>query len=254
MVDHSNLDAALEAPGQAWLAKALTEVDEKRLPELFPQLPRRLGRQLLATGQRACDAAACLLLQQAQASGDQVLDLYQHGDMEEKTMLMASLRDLPLQPATAELFRQALRSNILTHFEAAVCDSDLLQRAFQVKCIQQDDLNRLLLKLAFVNLPLARVQGAESLANPELSRMLQDLATEREAAGRHVWSDTNYLIALAPTQGTRARLAGGLEHGEDATRLATARGLQHLQDPYLQKLGMERREREPVAEIRQALQ
>ena len=50
----------------------------------------------------------------------------------------------------------------------------------------EPDWNRLILKLAFIDLPLRRAFDAERHANTELSRMLQGLATEREAAGRSV--------------------------------------------------------------------
>ena len=55
-----------------------------------------------------------------------------------------------------------------------------------------------LLKLAFLDLPLERVFEAEQKGNPTLSRMLHALATERQAAGRSVWADTDRLIARAP--------------------------------------------------------
>ena len=259
---------------QARLARAEDSKDSlvPELFQLFPQLPRRMGRQNLSPAPyqqgevildlgawRTCDGAALLLLNQAltQADLDQttILDLYHHGDMEERNMVLRSMAALPLGSATIALLDEAQRSNTQPHFEAAICDSNLLSRSLTQQQIDQAMFNRMVLKLAFVDLPLSRVFGAQSHANAELSRMLQDLATEREAAGRRVWRDTNRLIARAPTTGSLARLAGSLEHGDDEHRLATAEALQHMHlHPWLLDLAQERLGREPVPAIRTALQ
>src|SRR5262249_12698298 len=132
---------------------------------------------------------------------------------------------LPIGALTTRLFGEVQRTNVVLHLEAAVCDGDLFARAVGAAGFDQAAANRLLLKVAFLDLPLARLFGAERHANAELSRMLQDLATEREAAGRAVWRDTWRLIGRAPCPGTAARLIGGLEHGDDGVRLAAAEGL-----------------------------
>jgi hypothetical protein len=181
------------------------------------------------------------------------LELYFHGDIEERAMVLRSMACRPLDAATITLLEEAQRTNTAHHLEAAVCDSDLLARGAGLSGFGIAGFNRMVLKIAFVDLPLARLFAAENHANPELSRMLQDLATEREAAGRRVWRDTNRMIARAPTAGTRARIAGGLEHGDDAQRLAAAEGLQHLGDPELRAMARERLDREPVPGIRTAI-
>jgi hypothetical protein len=86
------------------------------------------------------------------------------------------------------------------------------------------------------------------------SRMLQGLATEREAAGRKVWHDTNLAIAHAPAEGTIARLLGGLEHGDDHHRLAAAEGLAHLRRADLRPYLAERLPRENLPRIRAVLE
>ena len=171
-------------------------------------------------------------------------------------MVMRVLALRPVTKATIDLLGEAQRTNTVTHFEAAVCDSNLLARA--LGCGRDDftveDTNRMILKLAFIDLPLARVLDAAQHANVELTRMLQGLATEREAAGRSVWRDTNRLIARAPGDGTLARLAGGLEHGDDGTRLAAAEGLAHVHNDQLRAFARERLGREPRPEIRAAIE
>lgn len=268
---NDGLTAQLDETARSWLQSARDEVqkDPARLPVLFPQLPRRLGRKAFTSGivqmdgsridlgaWRSCDAGALMLLLEARPTAEVLLDLYHHGDMEEKAMLMRSAAVLPLGTWTTDLLGEAQRTNTVNLFEAMVCDSDLLCRALaseELPDFGQEDFNRVLLKQAFMGLPLARVLGAEAAANAELSRMLQDLATEREAAGRGVWPDTNTMIARAPTAGSIGRLAGALEHGDDQHRLAAARGLQHCDHPLLREVAAARLEREPRESIRKAL-
>ena len=154
------------------------------------------------------------------------------------------------------LLGEVQRTNMVLHVDAAVCAGDLLVRAARAALpgFGATEQNRLLLKLAFLDLPLRRALGAEALANAELSRMLQDLATEREAAGRAVWRDTDRMLGRAPVPGTAARLLGGIEHGDDGRRLAAAEGLLALQRRDLAPFAKERLAREPRADIRAVLE
>ena len=254
--DLSTLDAAI----------ADVRADPRQLPVVFPGLPRRLGRDAVGRGRaaigpgtvdlgafRRCDLAAAVLLLETAANADALWDLYAHGDIEERAMLLRSLHFLPLGPITVRLLGEVQRTNVVSHLEAALCDGDLLARIGDEPWFERAAVDRLLLKLAFLDLPLARAFGVERHANQDLSRMLQDLATEREAAGRAVWRDTARLIGRAPTTGTVARLIGGLEHGDDAVRLAAAEGLRHLHRDDLAPFAAERLAREPRPAVQQAL-
>lgn len=247
----------------------LTEVraDRSRLPVVFPGLPRRTGREPVRGGRqtvagatvdldafRRCDLAGALLLATLPATAEELTELYGHGDIEERAMLLRSLHFLPPGPVTVHLLGEVQRTNIVLHLEAALCDGDLLVRTLGQPGFDQPAANRLLLKVAFLDLPLRRVFGAEKLANAELSRMLQDLATEREAAGRAVWRDTNRLIGRAPCPGSAARLVGGLEHGDDGVRLAAAEGLLAMARPELAAFARERLPREVREAVRAVLQ
>lgn len=270
MVDlHTPLAATLDGEARAFLDAALGEVrsDAGRLPVLLPQLPRRLGRGPLGgdpvregdlvvdlAAWRRCDAGAALLLEAA-GSGDAGFDdLYQHGDLEERTMVLRALAVRPVTAGTVALLGEVQRTNTVSHVEAGACDSNLVARAVGRAGFGLEDFNRMVLKIAFLDLPLDRLPGAEVHANEELSRMLQDLATEREAAGRPVWADTDRLLARAPTAGSLARLVGGLEHGDDRRRRAAAEGVALLGRPELVPFATERLPREPRPEIRTALE
>lgn len=255
-----------DATPAAEAALAEVRADRARLSVVFPGLPRRCGRDAVrggiqrfgdATVQldafRRCDLAAAWLLASLPATDAELLDLHAHGDIEERAMLLRSLHFLPVGPTTVQLLGEVQRTNIVLHLEAAVCDGDLFVRTLGKAGFDQEAANRLLLKLAFLDLPLARAFGAERTANPELSRMLQDLATEREAAGRAVWRDTWRLIGRAPCPGSAARLVGGLEHGDDGVRLAAAEGLLALRRADLQPFAAERLPREGREAIRAIL-
>jgi hypothetical protein len=124
-------------------------------------------------------------------------------------MLLRAMHVLPISAATVQLYGEVQRTNMVVHVEAAVCDGDLLVRTAGQHGFGPTEQNRLLLKVAFLDLPLQRVFGAERLANQELSRMLQDLATEREAAGRPIWRDTDRMLGRAPVPGSAGCSAVG---------------------------------------------
>jgi len=268
------LAARLGKQTLAALAPMAAEVgaDRSRLAVVFPGLPRKLGREAVRGGVttlgpgrvdldafRRCDLAAAWLLLTTAATGAELLDLHAHGDIEERAMLLRSLHFLPPGPTTVELFGDVQRSNVVLHLEAAVCDSDLFVRATGDDDVvragfDRSAANKMLLKLAFLDLPLARVFDAAQRANAELSRMLIDLATEREAAGRSVWRDTWRMIGHAPCPGAEARLVGGLEHGDDGVRLAAAEGLLALGRAELRAFAAERLPREPRESVRAVLQ
>ncbi|MBL8755174.1 MAG: EboA domain-containing protein [Planctomycetes bacterium] len=248
----------------AMLAEAKS--DRSRLPVLFPSLPRRCGRDMVRGGRkkfgpatvdldafRQCDLVAAFLLLSLGTTEVEAMDLYAHGDIEERAMLLRALHFLPVGPLTVRLFGEVQRTNVVLHLEAALCDGDLFSRTVGQPGFDLGAANRLLLKFAFLDVPLRRCYDAERHANAELSRMLQDLATEREAAGRAVWRDTWRVIGRAPCPGTLARLVGGLEHGDDGVRLAAAEGLLAADRKDLAAFARERLPREPRETIQAVL-
>lgn len=247
--------------------------DRSRLPVAFPGIPRRFGKAVIGGGRRTfgdatvdldafrtCDLVAAYLVTSLEATEEEVIDVFAHGDIEERAMLFRSLNFLPLGSTTNRLLGEALRTNIVLHLEAAMCDSDLLARTIASGVIDDDTANRLLLKFAFLDMDLTRALNAENHANTTLSTMLQDLATEREAAGRSVWRHTYFMLGHATCPGARGRLIGGLEHGDDGVRHAAAIGLLAMckNDPSLQPLiaqfAQERLPREPRETVRELLQ
>ncbi|MCA8941158.1 MAG: EboA domain-containing protein [Planctomycetes bacterium] len=257
------LEPRLPAPARDWLQSACHTGE---ITVLLPQFPRRVGRAPLVVERttigdcdvdfsawRACDAAAAILFEARSPDTDSLLDLFAHGDYEEKVMVMRSRAVAPIDGAALALLGEAQRTNTQDHMEALTLDSNLVARAAD-DGFSQDDFNRLVLKAAFIGLPFERMFDAIRHANTELSRMLQDLATEREAAGRIVWHDTCRIIGAAPTAGTVGRLLGALEHGDDHHRLAAADGLAALGRPDLRTYLEERLPREPHPRVRAAIE
>jgi hypothetical protein len=264
--------------GDAWWTEACARAEREgatALPELYPALARRLGRALIGGGRvtepslaeggrpavvdldawRVCDAGGFRLIALCpEITAEQIVDLFLHGDFEERAIVMRAQALRPADTATTALFGEAQRTNTATHFEALCCESNLAARACGADGFGLDDLNRLVVKAAFLDVPLARLFEAEDHANGELSRMLQDFATEREAAGRPVWADTDRLLGLAPTRGTILRLVGALEHGSDRRRHLAAEALARMDLPDLAALISDRAAREPVAETRTLLE
>ncbi len=268
------LDPVLSEEARAWLTKARAALAEKgaaHLPILFPQLARTIGRHGLGGARvahgdtdadlsawRACDAAGLVLIGDAHPSDEVLVDLYQHGDIEERAIALRALAFLPITEATITLMGEIQRTNTTAHFEAGGLDSNIVNRAVDAggadTGFTDADFNRFILKMAFSDLPIERVFDGLKYATPELSRMLLDFATEREAAGRAVWTDTYRFIGRAPTAGSAARLIGGLEHGDDGTRLAAAEGIRDLGRPDLAGYARERVPREPRPAIRALLE
>ncbi|MFG0319468.1 MAG: EboA domain-containing protein, partial [Planctomycetota bacterium JB042] len=203
---------------------------------------------------RVCDAVGAVLLDEAGVDDGTLVDLYLHGDLEERIIVLRALGLRPVTDGTVRLLEEAQRTNMESHFKAAACDSNLPLRATAHAEFGSEGFRRMILKAAFLGLPEERLLDVDQGADEELSRMLQDLATEREAAGRAIWPGTSLLIAHAPTAGSVARVVGGLEHGDDRLRHAAARGLLRLNRRDLEPFAAERLPREPRQAIRELLE
>jgi hypothetical protein len=231
----ARLDAALVPDARKRFAELRRSVEEGGFPALevrFPALVRCVGRGFpfpdggiegnaadLAWW-RTCDLAAAVLLTGLGPDDAELRRLNSQGDAEERRMLLRSLPFLPSAPVIAELLQDAHRSNDGFLFAAGLLDSDLPARL-----LDDEAYDRVVLKVAFLDLPASRLLGIERRARPRLSAMLLDFMSEREAAGRPVWTDSLPVAALAPVPGVHARCLGDLWHGSDDRRSAAARAL-----------------------------
>ena len=263
------LSTVLAEPAAGWLEASRRRLSDEGLsilPVLFPALARRVGRELLPPDEhrdgtmlvetgawRRCDAAGLRLILDGEPDDALLVDLYLHGDMEERIIVLRVLGLLPITAGTIQLLGEVQRTNTGVHLEAAVCESNLAVRALEHADWTQEDLDRLILKAAFLDVRLPRLLEVFDHVGPETSRMVQGLATEREAAGREPWIDTNRVVARAPVDGSLERLRRGLSDAREGQRLAAAEGVAHLRDADLLKLAAARLDHEPSEPIRTIL-
>ncbi len=234
---------------RAWWSAALARAGTeglRALTETFPALRRRIGTGGLAAGRldarpylvgldawRVCDAAGHALLRAAAFPAGATTELFQRGDLEERTIALRATSLAPIGPDTIALLGEIQRTNVVRLVEALVFDGNLVVRALDdggpSAGFTLADAHRLVLKLAFLDLPVRRAFGLiDRAASPEASRMLEDFAEEREAAGRPVWPDTYRFLGRAPIASSRARLERGLGHERSEIRAAAAEGLEAL--------------------------
>ncbi|MBI3634605.1 MAG: EboA domain-containing protein [Candidatus Rokubacteria bacterium] len=113
-----------------------------------------------------------------------VEDCYSHGDVRER---QATLRALPLLPAPERFLPiavDACRSHMQPVFEAIACENP-----YPATCFPDLNFNQMVLKALFTGVALARIVGLSDRVTPELTRMADDYASERRAAGRTVPAD-----------------------------------------------------------------
>ena len=111
-------------------------------------------------------------------------DCYRHGDTRER---QAVLRALPLLAAGERFLAvgvDACRTSIQPVFEAIACENPYPAAHFPGL-----NFNQMVLKALFNGVALKRIVGLDRRVTAELTRMANDYASERRAAGRSVPSD-----------------------------------------------------------------
>jgi hypothetical protein len=108
-------------------------------------------------------------------------ELYKTADVNELILLGQSLAFLPKAESFIERARESARSNIVPVFSAIAHRSDYPRRFFDHVA-----WNQLVLKAAFLAVPIWSISGLQERNNPELVTMLRNYVTERQAAHRSV--------------------------------------------------------------------
>lgn len=185
----------------------LLEVYTTTSRRVGPQLFSRDAREIAGLDSAAADfrfnrwtlqdaARAIFLLARAGACADPELFVkaatacYEQGDTREQQSWLRAVGLLPHAERFLMTVIGACRTNILPLFEAVACENPYPARYFP-----DANFNQLVLKALFNEIALARIVGLSSRSNLDLSRMAQDYASERLAAGRPIPHD----IALATT-------------------------------------------------------
>lgn len=108
-------------------------------------------------------------------------ELFQTADVNERVMLVQSLPLLPDAGRFVERARESARSNIVPVFSAIAHNNDYARVFFD-----QTAWNQLVLKAAFLAVPIWSIIGLRERNNAELTMMLHHYANERQAASRSV--------------------------------------------------------------------
>lgn len=164
-----------------------------------------------------------------------VWDAYREGDASEKIAIMRALSLLPEGERFLSLALDAGRTNDTHVFAALACDNP-----FPARHYPELEFNKLVMKAAFVRVPVERVLGLERRANPELARMVLDYVAEQEAAGRSFPAPIWRAVSAPPPPGAVAKMLEYASHHEPDMRLWAIRGLSGLRPEGAQPLLAER--------------
>jgi len=212
------LQASIGAEAGAWLAEALAPTEDRQAIDLaFGLAPRRLGKRSLSDDAErrahaaallpgwdpslwAVDEAARVLIaaQAADVDGATLDRLARHADIAEQVALY---RGLPLygpQLDLHDLLGRGLRTHATPVFQAIAH-----RNPWPAAHLDEHRWNHLVLKALFMEISLTPLIGLQARANPALSRMAQDYADERRAAGRQVPDDLWHCVRPEDTPHTR---------------------------------------------------
>ena len=172
---------------------------------------------------------AVLLLKIAHLPPDEyaetVLECYRQGDSREQQSWLRGLNLLPGCGRFLDAAVDACRTNIVPLLEAIACENPYPAAHFP-----ELNFNQMVLKSLFNSISMERILGLESRFNPELSRMADDYASEREAAGRDVPPDLWWVVAPGITPDRIGRIYPYLQQGNSRHRYWAARSLGYVRD------------------------
>lgn len=214
--------AAQIGPASAWFADARRRAVDGSVAELlraYTEASHHLGRAPLVLADAGAavpawpdvhtshwtleDAGRIVLLlaryEGRPGSADEnaaaAIECYEQGDAREQESWLRAVALLPEPKRFLATVIDACRSSILPIFEAVACENPYPATYFPDR-----NFNQMVLKALFNGVALDRIVGLPARRNPELSRMAQDYAAERRAAGRSVPPD----ISLAMLDGIGA--------------------------------------------------
>ncbi|VUD69086.1 hypothetical protein TDB9533_04452 [Thalassocella blandensis] len=172
-------------------------------------------------------------------------DLCRNADVRESVMLIQSLALLPQSEAFVENAREAARSNILDLFSAVAHNSQYAYQNFDLS-----GWNQLILKAAFMAVPIWSIVGLKVRNNEALLTMLKDYARERQAASRTVPWDLWCCVAwAADTSEDIDELCEQFDRGDTQTKAAIVLGLLESDNSNAQHTASELRNDHDIRDI-----
>lgn len=141
-------------------------------------------------------------LLESQVFEDVLNQLFDTADVNELMLLVQSLQFIPKSDRFVARAREAARSNIVSVFCALAHHSDFAYCYFDLS-----GWNQLILKAAFLAVPIWNIFGLKERNNPELVTMLLNYVRERQAANRVVpWDLWACVGWLAQSEESLAKL------------------------------------------------
>jgi hypothetical protein len=166
----------------------------------------------------------CTLAQAAPHKLEEAVTLaYENGDSREKLAIVRGLWLLPDAERFTRLALDAGRSNEVDLVRALACDNP-----FPAQHYDELAWNKLVMKAAFMELPLADVALARMRDDAELSRMALHYIEQQESATRRFPPELWLAVAAFPPPGAVAKLLGYVCHAVTEQRLAAARALERI--------------------------
>lgn len=117
--------------------------------------------------------------------------LVRTGEIGEQESLLRALPLLPEPERFVPIAVESCRTNATTVFAAIAVDNPLPAASFS-----DASFNQMVLKAIFMGVPVTGIVDLQRRATPELARMVQGYASERQAAGRSVPADVDHVVAL----------------------------------------------------------
>jgi hypothetical protein len=213
MADSARLliDFGRTGPAGTFLEEALARSSDPASPAfraLHASVPRRLGQAA-----RLCPAAPAELARLGRAhwtwtdwvraalvagvlrhlpdaeQPDALLRLFEGGELGEQESLLRILALLDRPARFVETGLLGARTNARRVFEAIACENP-----FPAAHFPELNMNQLIMKAIFMEVPVARIEGLSEREGPDLRRMLEAYRSERLAAGRPVPPDVDLLL------------------------------------------------------------
>lgn len=213
MADSARLliDFGRSGPAASWIGEALERASDPASPAfraLHASVPRRLGPAArerpsppaeLAPLARPhltwTDWVRAALVQNVlgrlpeNEQAPALLRLLEAGELGEQESLLRvlALFEAPARYVDTGLF--GCRTNARRVLEAIACENP-----FPAAYFPELNMNQMVMKAIFTEVPVSRIEGLAGRRGPELRRMLEGYKSERLAAGRPVPSDVDLLL------------------------------------------------------------
>lgn len=163
-----------------------------------------------------------------------VEEAFRYADEGELVSLYRGLFLVPGPERFAWRAGEGARTNMLSVFEAVVCDGPYPVRHFDEVAWKQA-----LLKSLFVGARLASVHGIDSRLSPDLARMALDYADERRSAGRQIPPELWMLLGSHGGQRGIDALIAELASRFEACRAGAILGLARAGEPARSKAALD---------------